>query len=178
MNYGQFLNMVPEYYLVLILLAVFAVDFIMHKSEKKLDTLYIVTVALMAVLPVRIVLLADPSEAFGGLYVATPAVNVMKAILAFGSLIVVLMAQPWLQSQKRLAGEFYMLIISTLLGMFVMMSSANFLLFFLGLEMASVPLACMVAFDRNRKQSAELRKRTLSIDQSVNGRSISEKKTE
>ena len=155
MNYGQFLNMVPEYYLVLILLAVFAVDFIMHKSEKKLDTLYIVTVALMAVLPVRIMLLADPAEAFGGLYVATPAVNVMKAILAFGSLIVVLMAQPWLQTQKRLAGEFYMLIISTLLGMFVMMSSANFLLFFLGLEMASVPLACMVAFDRNRKQSAE-----------------------
>ena len=155
MNYGQFLNMVPEYYLVLILLAVFAVDFIMHKSEKKLDTLYVVTVALMAVLPVRIMLLADPAEAFGGLYVATPAVNVMKAILAFGSLIVVLMAQPWLQTQKRLAGEFYMLIISTLLGMFVMMSSANFLLFFLGLEMASVPLACMVAFDRNRKQSAE-----------------------
>jgi NADH-quinone oxidoreductase subunit N len=92
MNYGQFLNMVPEFYLVLILLAVFVVDFIMHRSEKKLDTLYIVTVALLAVLPVRIVFLANPAEAFGGLYVATPAVNVMKAILAFGSLIVVLMA--------------------------------------------------------------------------------------
>jgi NADH-quinone oxidoreductase subunit N len=48
-----------------------------------------------------------------------------------------------------------MLILSTLLGMFVMMSSGNFLLFFLGLEMASVPLACMVAFDKNRKNSAE-----------------------
>ena len=155
MNYGQFLNMVPEFYLVLILLAVFVVDFIMHRSEKKLDTLYIVTVALLAVLPVRIVFLANPAEAFGGLYVATPAVNVMKAILAFGSLIVVLMAQPWVATQKRLAGEFYMLIISTLLGMFVMMSSGNFLLFFLGLEMASVPLACLVAFDRDRKDSAE-----------------------
>ena len=132
MNYGQFLNMVPEFYLVLILLAV-----------------------LLAVLPVRIVFLANPAEAFGGLYVATPAVNVMKAILAFGSLIVVLMAQPWVATQKRLAGEFYMLIISTLLGMFVMMSSGNFLLFFLGLEMASVPLACLVAFDRDRKDSAE-----------------------
>ena len=155
MNYGQFLNMVPEFYLVLILLAVFVVDFIMRRSEKKLDTLYIVTVALLAVLPVRIVFLANPAEAFGGLYVATPAVNVMKAILAFGSLIVVLMAQPWVATQKRLAGEFYMLIISTLLGMFVMMSSGNFLLFFLGLEMASVPLACLVAFDRDRKDSAE-----------------------
>ena len=35
------------------------------------------------------------------------------------------------------------------------MSSGNFLMFFLGLEMASVPLACMVAFDRHRKDSAE-----------------------
>ena len=155
MNYGQFLNMVPEYYLVLILLAVFVVDFIMHRSEKKLDVLFAVTAALMIVLPVRIALMSEPTVAFGGLYVASSAVNVMKVILAFGTLIVIIMAQPWVATQKRLAGEFYMLIISTLLGMFVMMSSGNFLLFFLGLEMASVPLACMVAFDRDRKNSAE-----------------------
>ena len=155
MNYGQFLNMIPEFYLVLILLAVFVVDFIMHRSEKKLDVLFAVTAALMVVLPVRIALMSEPTEAFGGLYVASSAVNVMKVILAFGTLIVIIMAQPWVATQKRLAGEFYMLIISTLLGMFVMMSSGTFLLFFLGLEMASVPLACMVAFDRDRKNSAE-----------------------
>ena len=98
--------MVPEYYLVLILLAVFVVDFIMHRSEKKCDVLFAVTAALLVVLPVRIVMLADPAEAFGGLYVATPAVNVMKAILAFGTLIVVLMAQPWVATRKQLAGEY------------------------------------------------------------------------
>ena len=145
MNYGQFLNMVPEYYLVLILLAVFVVDFIMHRSEKKTDVLFSVTAALLVVLPVRIALLSEPAEAFGGLYVASQAVNVMKVILAVGTLIVVIMAQPWIEKTKRLAGEFYMLILSTLLGMFVMMSSGNFLMFFLGLEMASVPLACLVA---------------------------------
>ena len=155
MNYGQFLNMVPEFYLVLILIAVFAVDFIMHKSEKKHDVLSAVTIALMAVLPFRIALLSDPSEAFGGLYVASEAVNVMKVILAFGTLIVLIMAQPWLKTVRRLEGEFYMLVISTLLGMFVMMSSGNFLLFFLGLEMASVPMACMVAFDKWKQNSAE-----------------------
>ena len=155
MNYGQFLNMVPEFYLVLILIAVFAVDFIMHKSEKKHDVLSAVTMALMAVLPFRIAFLSEPSEAFGGLYVASEAVNVMKVILAFGTLIVVIMAQPWLKTVKRLEGEFYLLVISTLLGMFFMMSSGNFLLFFLGLETASVPLACMVAFDKWKKNSAE-----------------------
>ncbi len=49
----------------------------------------------------------------------------------------------------------YLLILSTLLGMYVMMSSGHFLLFFLGLEMASVPMACLVAFDKYKQQSAE-----------------------
>ena len=155
MNYGQFLNMIPEFYLVIILIAVFFVDFCMHKSEKKLDCLSAVTCALLVGLTARIALLAEPTEAFGGLYVASAAVNVMKVILAFGTLIVVIMAHPWLKTCERLAGEFYMLIISTLLGMYIMMSSGNFLLFFLGLETASVPLACLVAFDKWKKNSAE-----------------------
>ena len=156
MNYGQFLHMIPEFYLVIILIAVFFTDFCLHKSEKKHDILFAVTAALMAVLPVRIALFSEPTEAFGGLYVASAAVNVMKVILAFGTFIVIVMAQPWLKkSAQKLEGEFYMLIVSTLLGMFIMMSSGNFLLFFLGLETASVPLACMGAFDRHRNDSAE-----------------------
>jgi len=46
-------------------------------------------------------------------------------------------------------------VLSTLLGMFIMVSSGNFLLFFLGLETASVPMACLVAMDKWKKQSAE-----------------------
>ena len=155
MDYSQFLKMVPEFYLVLILIAVFAVDFMMHKSEKKHDVLFAVTAGLLVVLPVRIALLSEPAYAFGGFYVTSEAVNVMKVILSFGTLIVVIMAQPWLRTAKHLEGEFYMLILSTLLGMFFMMSSGNFLLFFLGLETASVPLACLVAFDKWKKNSAE-----------------------
>ncbi len=156
MNYGQFLNMIPEFYLVIILLAVFAVDFIVHRSEKKGDILYAVTIALMAVLPFRIALLGEPAEAFGGMYVASQAANVMKVILSFGTLIVLIMAEPWLKNEaSKYRGEFYMLTISTLLGMFIMVSSGNFLLFFLGLETASVPMACMVALDKMKKQSAE-----------------------
>jgi NADH-quinone oxidoreductase subunit N len=128
----------------------------MHRSEKKLDVLFAVTAALLIVLPVRIALLAGPTEAFGGMYVATQAANVMKMILTIGALIVVIMAQPWLKNEaSKYAGEFYLLILSTLLGMYVMTSSGSFLLFFLGLETASVPMACLVAFDKFKKKSAE-----------------------
>ena len=156
MNYGQFLRMMPEFYLVLILLVVFAIDFIMHRSQKKHDVMFGVTVALMLVLPFRIAFLSEPSVAFGGMYIASQAANVMKVILSVGTAIVLLMAEPWLKNEgNRHEGEFYLLVLSTLLGMFIMMSSGNFLLFFLGLETASVPMACLVAMDKWKKQSAE-----------------------
>ena len=148
--------MIPEFYLVIILLAIFAVDFIMHRSEKKHDVLFGVTVALMLVLPFRIALLSEPAEAFGGMYVASQAANVMKVILSIGTVIVLIMAEPWLKNEaRRHEGEFYLLVLSTLLGMFIMVSSGNFLLFFLGLETASVPMACLVAMDKWKKKSAE-----------------------
>ena len=156
MNYGQFLQLIPEFYLVLILIAIFVVDFIVHRSEKKGDILYAVTLALMAVLPFRIALLTEPTEAFGGLYVASQMANIMKVILCLGTLIVLIMAEPWLKNEaSKYRGEFYMLVISTLLGMFMMISSGNFLMFFLGLETASVPMACLVALDKKKQQSAE-----------------------
>ena len=159
MNYSEFLKMVPEAVLVAILIAVFIGDFVFCKSARKNALLSKLTgVMLLGAL----VLLAaasgtEPVSAFGGLYVTSKAVNVMKTILTLGSLIVVLMSQPWLESEKmqRLQGEFYMLLLSTLLGMFIMMSSGNFLLFFIGLETASVPLACMVALDKWKQNSAE-----------------------
>ena len=157
MNYGQFLNMVPEFYLVLILLAVFFMDFFFsRKSGRDHEVFGGVTIGLMLVLPVRIAFLSEPTEAFGGMYVASQAANVMKVILSIGTVIVLIMAEPWLKNEaQKHRGEFYLLMLSTLLGMFIMVSSGSFLLFFLGLETASVPMACLVAFDKFKKKSAE-----------------------
>ncbi|MBP3252105.1 MAG: NADH-quinone oxidoreductase subunit N [Prevotella sp.] len=153
MNYSQFLNMIPEATLVLALIIVFCADFALHRSERKGFVLGVLTGALLICQMVSC-LLAEPATAFGGLYVTTPIVSVMKAILTAGSFIVIVMAQEWLKT-TRYQGEFYLLVISTLLGMYMMMSSGSFLMFFLGLEMASVPLSCLVAFDKKKKESAE-----------------------
>ena len=154
--------MLPEAALVTALIIVFAFDFVMTKSgelrgETSKTTLGRLTMFMLMSVGLAISSAMRQEEtitAFDGMYVATQAVNVMKLILTFGTFIVVIMADSWVETRQRVAGEFYMLILSTLLGMFVMMSSGNFLLFFLGLEMASVPLACMVAFDKT-KNSAE-----------------------
>ena len=148
MGYSQFLNMVPEFYLVCILLVVFFMDFFFsRKSGRDHEVFGGVTIGLMLVLPVRIAFLSEPSEAFGGMYVASQAANVMKVILSIGTVIVLIMAEPWLKNEaQKHRGEFYLLMLSTCLGMFIMVSSGSFLLFFLGLETASVPMACLGGF--------------------------------
>ena len=154
MNYGQFLNMIPEATLVAILIILFIADFALSNNEKKLPILRYLGISLMA-LQIIPCMMTGPSTAFDGLYFTTGAVSAMKVILTGGTAVVLIMAQPWLEKNKLYAGEFYMLVVSTLLGMYTMMSSGHFLMFFLGLEMASVPMACLVAMDKWKKESAE-----------------------
>ena len=155
MNYGQFLNMIPEATLIALLLIVFCADFALHKDENKLSKLWTVSVGALLLQTCLLFGIQEPTSAFGGLYVTSQMVNVMKIILTAGSLIVVIMSRTWLETNQKYSGEFFMLVLSTLLGMYMMMSSGSFLMFFLGLEMASVPMACMVAFDKQKQNSAE-----------------------
>ena len=155
MNYSQFLNMMPEAFLVLLLVIVFLADFFLLKDSQKTKKLGLITSGALIFQTCLLFGTMEPTSAFGGIYVTSQMVNVMKIILTFGTLIVVLMSHTWLETNKKVSGEFFMLVLSTLLGMYMMMSSGSFLMFFLGLEMASVPMACMVAFDKNCKNSAE-----------------------
>ena len=156
MNYGQFFNMVPEAMLMAILVIAFIADFASSKNAERKWFNPLMCILLVA--QVGVSFLQDSSvTAFGGMYHTTPAVNVMKTILAAGTLIVVIQAKQWLSRPDTSfkEGEFYMLVISTLLGMNMMMSAGHFLMFFLSLEMASVPMACLVALDKYRHHSAE-----------------------
>ena len=164
MNYSQFLYMMPEVTLVVLLLVTFVVDFATSQKIRTLaptdkrrswfnPMIYLLMFAhiLINLFPI------ETHTVFGGMYIATPAIGVIKTILAFGTLIVLIQSKEWLSRPDTAfkEGEFYLLVIATLLGMNMMVSANHFLLFFLGLEMASVPMACLVAFDKYRHDSAE-----------------------
>lgn len=156
MNYSQFLNMIPEAMLMAILVIIFVADFVSAGKDERRWFNPFVCVMMLAQVAVSLVQ-TDVVSVFGGMYVTTSAVNVMKSILAGGTLIVLIQSREWMSrpDTRFKEGEFYMLVVSTLLGMNMMMSAGHFLLFFLGLEMASVPMACLVALDKYRHHSAE-----------------------
>jgi energy-converting hydrogenase Eha subunit H len=91
---------------------------------------------------------------FNGMFYTNDGIALEKNILNFGTLIIALQSFDWLKTHKNFL-EFYILLLSTLLGMFYMISAGNFLLFYLGLELASIPLAALVNFDLEKRKSSE-----------------------
>ena len=79
MDYSQFFNMLPEATLMAVLVIVFLADMMVGK-ESKHKVLSILTGVLMLA-QTGVCLVAESSDAFAGMYVATDAVNVMKIIL-------------------------------------------------------------------------------------------------
>ena len=163
MDYSQFLYMKEELSLIAVILILFVVDLFTCPDHKgtapKLPTrsLTLPAVILLTIHTVINLFPGAPAEAFGGMYQYAPMQTIIKAVLNVGTLIVILMAHEWLKREDTSIkqGEFYVLTLSTLLGMYFMISAGHFLMFFIGLEMASIPMAALVAFDKYRHHSAE-----------------------
>jgi NADH-quinone oxidoreductase subunit N len=77
-----------------------------------------------------------------------------KNILNLGTLIISLQSYSWLKTHKHML-EFYMLLLSTLMGMFFMISSGSLLMFYLALELSTIPLAAMANFNLENRKSSE-----------------------
>ncbi|HEV8284695.1 MAG TPA: NADH-quinone oxidoreductase subunit N [Chitinophagaceae bacterium] len=91
---------------------------------------------------------------FGEMFRTNELITLEKNFLNLGTLIISLQSYHWLKNHKHVP-EFYMLLLSTLLGMFFMISSGNLLMFYLGLELSTIPLAALSNFDLDKRRSSE-----------------------
>jgi NADH-quinone oxidoreductase subunit N len=91
---------------------------------------------------------------FDEMFLTNPLIVLEKNILSLGTLIVSLQSADWLKKHDHVP-EFYILLLCTLLGMFFMISAGNLLMFYVGLELSSIPLAAMANFDLAKKKSSE-----------------------
>lgn len=157
MDYSQFFTMWQEIGLLIVFLLVFFYDtFAPKRALGALGTLTCIFFAALTVLGFCPCLAADTSV-FGGMYQTSDAIVTIKNILNIGTLIVLIQSVTWADSEftRIRRGEFYELILLTLFGMYLMISAGHFLVFVIGLETASLPLAALVAFEKNKYESHE-----------------------
>lgn len=157
MDYSQFLAMRQEIGVLIVFLLVFLYDTFMPKKAQ--GGIAGFTTGLFLLFTVASFLWGNVGtvDAFSGMYATSDVCAMIKNILNVGVLIVLIQSCKWANGELMIMrrGEFYELLLVTLFGMYLMISARHFLLFVIGLESASLPLAAMVAFDKNRYESHE-----------------------
>jgi len=154
------LTLLPEILLAGGLCLVLVLDMFLKDSQR--DVTYLVSVLLLVAVAWALVGLppvaADGDAtrlAFGGSFVSDPLSRVLKLFATAAVATAFLYARPYLRVRGLHHGEFYVLGLFGLLGIFVLASAYSLLVSYLGLELLSLSLYAMVAFNRDSPVAAE-----------------------
>ncbi len=156
MSIEQFLIMRHELLLILAAVIILILEIALDFDRKKI--MVPVLIFIFFVITVTGFLPVQTGVLFGGMYKTSPLIILMKNILNVGVLIILLQSAGWLFSNNTNTdntGGYFFIMLSSLIGMNYMISSGDFLMFYIGLELATIPIAALVASEKIKTNSAE-----------------------
>ncbi len=157
MDFSNFLIMRQELGLLAVFLVLLIFDLFVTET-RAMRWFRLVAILLFAVHTAAGFLYApQEASAFGGMYLTSDLTVMMKNILNVATLIVLMQAGEWLRRGEAAIreGEFYVIAAAALFGMYLMISAGNFMMLYIGIETASLPVACLAAYNKYREKSAE-----------------------
>ncbi len=143
----------PEIFVLAMACAILLID-VITKDSKLSYTLTLITLLGAAVIT-AFTATGETHYTFSGQFVDDAMADVLKLMGYFATLAVVVYSRPYLADRNLLRGEFFVLALFALLGMMVMISANNFLVLYVGLELLSLSLYAMVAFQRDSAVATE-----------------------
>jgi NADH-quinone oxidoreductase subunit N len=152
---GDYALVLPE-----IILAVGAMVFLMlgvyGGEERQTHRLVWASAALMAGLGIWIATGGVPEgSAFGGDFIVDGFSRFTKVLILFASALVLLLGEGYLDRRGVLKFEFPILILLATLGMIMMVSAGGLISLYMGLELQSLSLYVVAAFNRESPRSTE-----------------------
>jgi NADH-quinone oxidoreductase subunit N len=152
MNSGDFFMLLRQELLIVVI--IFVLLFLKLGRERGNHGLLVLVNVLLAFNFAAGFVFGNEGTLFSGMFHTGKLLVLEKNILNLAMLVVSLQAYNWLLHHKH-ASEFYILLLTSLLGMFFMISSGNLMMFYLGLEMSTIPLAAAANFELLQKRSSE-----------------------
>lgn len=156
MNFSSFLLMRHEILLLAITLLLLVGEIFIHKNKK--SSIVHLAIFLFGIHTAVGFLAIDENSLFGGMFRTNNMIHFFKNVLNIGVLILLLQSADWIQEKiinQNKGSEFFILLFSSLLGMYFMISSGDFLMFYLGLELSTLPVAALVAMETSKRISSE-----------------------
>ncbi len=146
----------PEIYLTGAICLVLLVDVFAGAAGRRITpTLTLLVLVAGAALTLNFSQVTTHTELFSGLYVADPLATLLKLFGFLVTAIALLYSREYLDARGILRGEYYVLVLTALLGIFVMVSANSLLTMYVGIELLALSLYAMVAFDRDSGIAAE-----------------------
>lgn len=133
---------------------IFLLLFIKLSKGIKNDTLLVIIQLVLLLNFIGGFFMNFEADLFDNMYHTSPMIAFQKNILNLGVYLIALLFADWFKKTEHLA-EFFILLLSALLGMFFLLSSRNLLMFYLSLELATIPVAALANFDLNKRISSE-----------------------
>src|ERR1700676_433893 len=145
----------PEIYLGLAACAILMLDLLLNDAQRRCTVVWVVislviTAMLVAVQPVTVKFVG-----LGGLFELDRMAQVLKVVTLLTVAVVFVYSTDYLEPRAILKGEYYVLGLSATLGAMVLISAGSLITLYLGLELLSLCLYAMVAFDRESGIAAE-----------------------
>jgi len=155
MSLSTFLIMRHELLLIVAALSVLIAELFWNPDRKRGISRF--SIILFGLITIIGFLPSPAGPLFGGMYISSGTRLLMKNILNIGALLVFIQSVSWLRKDGNSGkiSEYFLLLISTLVGMDFMISAGHFLMFYIGIELATIPIAALAAYDRYRNKSAE-----------------------
>lgn len=155
MSLGTFLIMRHELLLIAAALLVLIAE--LFWNPKKKGSISLFSIIVFAIVTIAGFIPSPEGSLFGGMYISAPSRLIMKNILNIGALLIFIQSVSWLKKEENSekVSEYFLLLISTLTGMNFMISAGHFLIFYIGIELAVIPIAALAAYERYKNKSAE-----------------------
>jgi NADH-quinone oxidoreductase subunit N len=98
---------------------------------------------------------AERIEAFGGAFIVDGFARTMKILALFGSAVTLVLSNHYMRTERIARFEYAVLILLATLGMMMMISAYDLIALYVGLELQSLALYVIAAFDRDNARSSE-----------------------
>jgi NADH-quinone oxidoreductase subunit N len=150
----------PEILLLLMACVISLADLTVDTQRSPLRTLThvlsLITLGVIAILSGMNANGAEVAYAFNNMVVFDPLGNWLKCFASIAMMVTFVYARPYCYDRGMLrGGEFFILSLFAMLGIFVMISSNNFLLVYLGLELTTLSSYALVALRRDNAVATE-----------------------
>jgi NADH-quinone oxidoreductase subunit N len=145
----------PEIFLGLAGCAILMLDLLLADAQRRITSVLAVVALLITAVLVAVQPVAGKIVALGGLFELDRMAVVLKVVTLLVVAAVFVYSTEYLQRRAILKGEYFVLGLFATLGAMVLISAASLITLYLGLELMSLCLYAMVAFDRESGIAAE-----------------------